>query len=429
MSSIGVVGAGYVGLTTAACLAHLGHDVVCGDLDAEKVRRLTKGESPILEEGLDDLIVEGLRSGRLRFVVGATAASTGAEFVFLCVATPQGADGRADLGAIDAAAREVAPVLIPGAVVVNKSTVPVGSTERVDRVLREGGAVADVGVASNPEFLREGTAVRDFLHPSRVVVGAEDAAVGVRVSELYRGVHAPVLVTDPASAEMVKYASNAFLATKISFVNAIANLCEAVNADVREVVLGMGYDPRIGFEFLHPGPGWGGSCFPKDTAALLNTADDADYDFALLRGAITSNQAQRERMVAKVRDACSGTLAGARVAVWGLTFKANTDDLRDSPAVAIATSLVEAGATVRAYDPAAGEAAGEIAGLEIAADPYDACADADALVVLTEWDQFRWLDFERVAASMRRAEVVDTRNLLDPAAMRRLGFGYRGVGR
>ena len=429
MSSIGVVGAGYVGLTTAACLAHLGHDVVCGDLDAEKVRRLTKGESPILEEGLDDLIVEGLRSGRLRFVVGAAAAATGAEFVFLCVATPQGADGRADLGAIDAAAREVAPVLLPGAVVVNKSTVPVGSTERVDRVLREGGAVADVGVASNPEFLREGTAVRDFLHPSRVVVGAEDAAVGARVAELYRGVHAPVLVTDPASAEMVKYASNAFLATKISFVNAIANLCEAVNADIREVVLGMGYDPRIGFEFLHPGPGWGGSCFPKDTAALLSTADEAGYDFALLRGAITSNQDQRERMVAKVRDACGGTLAGARVAVWGLTFKANTDDLRDSPAVAIATSLVEAGATVRAYDPAAGEAAGEIAGVEVATDPYDACADADALAVLTEWDQFRWLDFERVAASMRRAQLVDTRNLLDPAAMRRLGFGYQGVGR
>jgi len=429
VSSIGVVGAGYVGLTTAACLAHLGHDVVCGDLDAEKVRRLTKGESPILEEGLDDLIVEGLRSGRLRFVVGAAAAATGAEFVFLCVATPQGADGRADLGAIDAAAREVAPVLLPGAVVVNKSTVPVGSTERVDRVLREGGAVADVGVASNPEFLREGTAVRDFLHPSRVVVGAEDAAVGARVAELYRGVHAPVLVTDPASAEMVKYASNAFLATKISFVNAIANLCEAVNADIREVVLGMGYDPRIGFEFLHPGPGWGGSCFPKDTAALLSTADEAGYDFALLRGAITSNQDQRERMVAKVRDACGGTLAGARVAVWGLTFKANTDDLRDSPAVAIATSLVEAGATVRAYDPAAGEAAGEIAGVEVATDPYDACADADALAVLTEWDQFRWLDFERVAASMRRAQLVDTRNLLDPAAMRRLGFGYQGVGR
>ena len=429
MSSVGVVGAGYVGLTTAACLAHLGHDVVCGDLDAEKVRRLTKGESPILEEGLDALIVEGLRSGRLRFVVGAPAAATGAEFVFLCVATPQGADGRADLGSIDAAAREIAPVLIPGAVVVNKSTVPVGTTERVDRVLREGGALADVGVASNPEFLREGTAVRDFLHPSRVVVGAADAAVGVRVSELYHGVHAPVLVTDPASAEMVKYASNAFLATKISFVNAIANLCEAVNADIREVVLGMGYDPRIGFEFLHPGPGWGGSCFPKDTAALLKTADEAGYDFALLRGAITSNDAQRELMIAKVRDACGGKLAGARVGAWGLTFKANTDDLRDSPAVAIAASLVDAGATVRAFDPAVGEIAQSLSGIEVVADPYDACVDADALVVLTEWDEFRWLDFERVAALMSHAELVDTRNLLDPAAMRRIGFGYRGVGR
>jgi len=260
-------------------------------------------------------------------------------------------------------------------------------------------------------------------------VGAADAAVGVRVSELYHGVHAPVLVTDPASAEMVKYASNAFLATKISFVNAIANLCEAVNADIREVVLGMGYDPRIGFEFLHPGPGWGGSCFPKDTAALLKTADEAGYDFALLRGAITSNDAQRELMIAKVRDACGGKLAGARVGAWGLTFKANTDDLRDSPAVAIAASLVDAGATVRAFDPAVGEIAQSLSGIEVVADPYDACVDADALVVLTEWDEFRWLDFERVAALMSHAELVDTRNLLDPAAMRRIGFGYRGVGR
>jgi len=314
-------------------------------------------------------------------------------------------------------------------VVLNKSTVPVGSTRRVDRVLREAGAVTDVGVASNPEFLREGTAVRDFLRPSRVVIGTDDAAVGVRVSELYRGVYAPVIVTDPASAEMVKYASNAFLATKISFVNAIANLCESVNADIHEVVLGMGHDPRIGFEFLHPGPGWGGSCFPKDTAALLNTAEDAGYDFALLRGAVTSNDNQRERMVAKVRHACGGTLTGARVAIWGLTFKANTDDLRDSPAVEIAAILAEQGAMLRAYDPAAGEAAAALSGLEVVADPYEACTDADVLVVLTEWDEFRWLDFERVASSMKRAEMVDTRNLLDPAAMRRIGFTYRGVGR
>jgi UDPglucose 6-dehydrogenase len=429
VSSVGVVGAGYVGLTTAVCLAHLGHDVACGDLDADRVRGLNKGEAPILEAGLDELIVEGLRSGRLRFVVGAATAATDAEFVFLCVPTPQSADGRADLSAIDDAAREIASVLSPGAVVVNKSTVPVGSTERVDRILREAGAVADVGVASNPEFLREGTAVRDFLHPSRVVVGAEDAAVGVRVSELYRGVRAPVLVTDSASAEMIKYASNAFLATKISFVNAIANVCESVNADIREVVLGMGYDPRIGFEFLHPGPGWGGSCFPKDTAALLSTADDAGYDFALLRGAMTTNDDQRTRMVQKVRDACGGSVSGARIAIWGLTFKANTDDMRDSPAVAIAEMLAEQGALIRAYDPGVGEAAVLPAGFEIVLDPYVACEDADVLVVLTEWDEFRWLDFERVVASMQRPELVDTRNLLDPAAMRRIGFGYRGVGR
>ena len=429
MSSVGVVGAGYVGLTTAACLAHLGHHVVCGDLDADRVRSLNNGETPFLEEGLDDLVVEGLRSERLRFVLGAAPTATGAEFVFLCVPTPQGPDGRADLGFIDDAAREIAPVLSPAAVVLNKSTVPVGSTRRVDRILREAGAVTDVGVASNPEFLREGTAVRDFLRPSRVVIGTDDAAVGVRVSELYRGVYAPVIVTDPASAEMVKYASNAFLATKISFVNAIANLCESVNADIHEVVLGMGHDPRIGFEFLHPGPGWGGSCFPKDTAALLNTAEDAGYDFALLRGAVTSNDNQRERMVAKVRHACGGTLTGARVAIWGLTFKANTDDLRDSPAVEIAAILAEQGAMLRAYDPAAGEAAAVLSGLEVVADPYEACVDADVLVVLTEWDEFRWLDFERVASSMKCAEMVDTRNLLDPAAMRRIGFSYRGVGR
>jgi UDPglucose 6-dehydrogenase len=228
---------------------------------------------------------------------------------------------------------------------------------------------------------------------------------------------------------MIKYASNAFLATKISFVNAIANVCEAVNADVREVVLGMGYDPRIGFEFLHPGPGWGGSCFPKDTAALLRTADEAGYDFALLRGAVTANDEQRDRMVTKVRDACGGTLAGARVAIWGLTFKANTDDLRDSPAVAIAAILAEEGAVLRAYDPSAGDAAAGLPGLEVVADAYEACTDAQVLVVLTEWDEFRWLDFERVAASMSRAEVVDARNLLDPAAMRHIGFTYRGVGR
>jgi len=430
MSTVGVVGAGYVGLTTAACLSHLGHEVVCADLDPERVARLSKGDVPILEEGLDDLVAHGLSSDRLHFVVGAPEAARRSEFVFLCVQTPMSEDGSADLTALDEAAREIAPVLQPGAIVINKSTVPVGSTARVDRLLREAGAVADVGVASNPEFLREGTAVRDFLHPARVVVGAEDTSIAVRVSELYKGVQAPIVATDPISAEMIKYASNAFLATKVSFVNAIANVCESVNADVREVVLGMGYDPRIGFEFLHPGPGWGGSCFPKDTAALLRTASDGGYDFELLGAVVAANRDQHERMVTKVRDAAGGSLADARVCAWGLTYKANTDDLRDSPAVAIVRRLVDEGATVTAYDPGAGERAREaVPGAQIVTDPYDACEGADVLAVLTEWDAFRWLDFGRVADAMRHASVVDARNLLDPATMRRFGFDYRGVGR
>jgi UDPglucose 6-dehydrogenase len=431
MSSIAVVGAGYVGLTTSACLAHLGHDVACADVDAEKVGQLSKGEIPILEEGLPALVAEGLEAHRLRFVVGAATAAAHAEFVFLCVPTPQGDDGAADLSVVEDVVREIASVLQPGAVVVNKSTMPVGSTRLVERVLGEAGAVVDeVGVASNPEFLREGTAVRDFLHPNRVVIGCEDAAVAVRVSELYSNVHAPILVTDPASAEMIKYASNAFLATKISFINAIANLCEAVNADVREVALGMGYDSRIGFEFLHSGPGYGGSCFPKDTAALLHTANGAGYDFSLLEGVIEVNRRQHERIVAKLRAAAGGSLAGVTVGIWGLTFKANTDDLRDSPSLAVATRLLDEGARVRAYDPVAGEEAGRAEpALDVVADPYEACRDARVLAVLTEWDEFRWLDFERVAQAMEHPAVVDARNLLDPLAMRRRGFAYQGVGR
>jgi UDPglucose 6-dehydrogenase len=315
--------------------------------------------------------------------------------------------------------------------VINKSTMPVGSTRLVERILGEAGAAVDaVGVASNPEFLREGTAVRDFLHPNRVVIGCDDAAVAVRVSDLYRGVHAPILVTDPASAEMIKYASNAFLATKISFINAIANLCEAVNADVREVALGMGYDGRIGFEFLHPGPGYGGSCFPKDTAALLHTAETAGYDFSLLDGVVEVNRRQQERVVSKIREAAGGSLGGVTVGLWGLTFKANTDDLRDSPALVIAGRLLEEGARLRGYDPVAGEqAAAMLPGLEVVADPYEACRGARVLAVLTEWDEFRWLEFDRVAGAMDRSSVVDARNLLDPVAMRRRGFEYQGIGR
>jgi UDPglucose 6-dehydrogenase len=428
---IAVVGAGYVGLTTAACFAHLGHDVVCADIDEERVARLNKGEVPILEKGLPALIADGLTSQRLRFVTGAARAAREADIVFLCVQTPQGADGAADLSFVEAVAREIAPAVQPGTVIVNKSTVPVGTTRFVQRMLSEAGAAHDdINVASNPEFLREGQAVQDFLHPDRIVIGCEQPAAAIRVSELYRGVHAPVLVTDPASAEMIKYASNAFLATKISFINAIANLCESVDADIREVSIGMGYDGRIGFQFLHPGPGYGGSCFPKDVAALLHTARQSGYDFGLLAGVDEVNQAQHDRIVAKIEHAVGGNLDGAIVAVWGLTFKAETDDLRDSPSIAISRRLCGAGAAVRAFDPAAGEhARGLVPQLEIRADPYDAAAGADVVALLTEWDEFRWLDFNRVRDSMRRAFVVDARNLLDPAAMRRVGFAYDGVGR
>ena len=428
---VAVVGAGYVGLTAATCFAHLGHDVVCADIDAERIAKLQKGEVPILEAGLPELLAEGLASRRLRFVVRPVDASRDADIVFLCVQTPQGEDGSADLSYVENAVREVAPVLRPHTVVVNKSTTPVGSTRLVQRVLSESGVqVDDVNVVSNPEFLREGQAVRDFLNPDRIVIGCDRPEAAVRVSELYKGVNAPVLVTDPASAEMIKYASNAFLATKVSFINAIANLCEAVDADVREVAIGMGYDARIGFQFLHPGPGYGGSCFPKDVSALLHTAREAGYDFGLLAGVVEANRAQHERMVEKVRSAAGGSLTGVVVGIWGLTFKADTDDLRDSPAMVISRRLLEEGATVQAYDPAAGERAqGLLPGLDLRTDAYEAAHGADVVLLVTEWDEFRWIDFERVASVMRHAAIVDGRNMLDPAALRRRGFTYDAVGR
>jgi UDPglucose 6-dehydrogenase len=428
--SIAVVGAGYVGLTTAACFASLGHEVHCADIDEDRIRALRKGEVPLREEGLTALVVEGLEARRLHFVVGAAAAARDAQFVFLCVPTPTGPDGP-DLSYVAAVAREIAPVLQPGCVVVNKSTTPPGSTRLVERILAGAGAAVDeIRVASNPEFLREGTAVRDFLQPSRIVIGCDDPGVAVRVSDLYRGVPAPLVVTDAASAEMIKYASNAFLATKISFINAIANLCESLDADVRDVALGMGYDSRIGSEFLHPGPGYGGSCFPKDIQALIHAADDAGYDFTLLGAVVDVNNRQHARVVDKVRSAAGGDLSGVTVAAWGLTFKANTDDLRDSPALEIIQRLLAEGARVRAYDPAAGDRAEAIQpGAEVVSDPYEACGDAQVLAVLTEWDEFRWLDFDRVATAMARPVVVDARNLLDGSALRHRGFHYVGIGR
>jgi len=422
MSRIVVIGTGYVGLTTGACFAHIGHDVICADIDADKVERLSRGEIPIVEAGLDKVVADGLRSGRLRFVVGAREAAATCEFAYLCVPTPQGPDGSADLSYIEAAAREIADVLPGGAIVVNKSTVPVGSTKVVERVLGR----PDVKVVSNPEFLREGSAVHDFLHPDRVVVGSEDQAAAIRVAALYLGIAAPLIVTDPASAETIKYAANAFLATKLSFVNAVAAVCEAVGADVSDVVLGLGYDKRIGQEFLRPGPGWGGSCFPKDTRALVRIAEDAGYDFGLLRGVIDVNDEQLARVVRKIAFAAGGSLQGVTVAVWGLTFKAGTDDLRDSPALAIVERLTAAGATVQAYDPTVRR---DLPGMTTCVDPYGACEGASTLAVLTEWDEFRWLDFDKIGAVMARRAVVDARNLLDRSMVQRTGFTYVGIGR
>jgi UDPglucose 6-dehydrogenase len=337
------------------------------------------------------------------------------------VPTPQGEDGSADLRYIEQASREIAPVLPGEAIVINKSTVPVGSTKVVERALQR----PDVKVVSNPEFLREGSAVNDFLNPDRIVIGSEDQAAAIRVAALYLGITAPLIVTDPASAETIKYTANAFLATKVSFVNAVAAMCEAVGADINDVVLGVGYDKRIGHEFLRPGPGWGGSCLPKDTRAMVKMAEDSGYPFDLLKGVIAVNEDQRERILAKVEQAVGGDLDRATIAVWGLTFKANTDDLRDSPALAIVRDLLARGAKIRAHDPTVTAHDG----IECFADAYDVCDGADALVVLTEWDQFRWLDLDEIGPRMARRAIVDARNLLDRAAAGRKGFDYYGVGR
>ena len=421
MANVGVIGAGYVGLTTATCLAHLGHDVVCADVVAERVEMLSNGKLPIVEDGLEDLVAQGLESGRLRFILGAEEGARDAEFIFLCVPTPQGEDGSADMSYIESAAASIGPVLESESIVINKSTVPVGSTHVVERALGR----SDVFVVSNPEFLREGSAVHDFLHPDRIVIGADDRAAAIRVGELFESIRAPFVVTDPPTAETIKYASNAFLATKVSYINAVANLCEAVGANVHEVVLGMGYDKRIGFEFLRPGPGWGGSCFPKDTRALVRIAEDAGYDFQLLKGVIAVNEEQHERVVAKVVSAAGGSVEGRRLGAWGLTFKARTDDLRESPALQVIQRLARMGADVRAYDPTVGAA---LPGVETVQDPYDACEDAAVLMVLTEWDNFRWLDLGIVRTRMAHPRIVDARNLLDPAAARRAGFRYEGIG-
>jgi len=428
---IGVVGVGYVGLTTGACLAHIGHNVVCGDVDAEKIDRLRNGEIPIVEEGLTEIVSEGISTGRLEFVVGATEVAERSDIVFLCVPTPQDDDGSADLSFIEAASAEIGPVLRKGAIVVNKSTVPVGTTTVVDEVIQR----SDIAVVSHPEFLREGTAVNDFLHPDRVVVGADDRSAAENVAALYESIDTQVIITDAASAETIKYAANGFLAMKISFVNAVAAMCEAVGADVVDVVEGIGSDRRIGREFLRPGPGWGGSCFPKDSHALVHVAASHGYDFSMMRGVIAVNDEQRERMVRKVQHAVgTNDLNGMTISVLGLTFKAGTDDLRDSPSLAVIDRLRELGATVKAYDPTTTGTLSQIqesflTGISVQQSVDEAMSEGDVLVILTEWPEFTSLDLERAKALLSGSAIVDTRNLLNPQTVRAAGLTYDGVGR
>jgi UDPglucose 6-dehydrogenase len=425
---VGVVGAGYVGLTSAACLSHRGYRVICVDVDESKVDSLRRGAVPINEPGLAELVTEGLAARRLSFTTDA-AALREAGVVLLCLPTPMGKAGVPDLSALESALAGLGRVLAPGCVLVMKSTVPVGTTTRAGELLDR----PDVPVVSNPEFLREGHAVHDFLHPERVVVGATDADAAGRVAGLYAGLDAQVIRVDPASAEMAKYASNAFLALKLSYVNVLAELCERLGADIREVGRVMGLDNRIGPAFLAPGPGWGGSCLPKDTSALLHTAESAGVDFGLLRETVAVNTAQRRRVVDKVRRAVTGSphgsLAGVRLGLLGLTFKAGTDDLRHSPALAIAADLSRAGAVLTAYDPrVTGTEHPDLDGVALVDDPYLVAKDAAGVLVLTEWSEFRDLDWATLAALAERAVVVDTRNLLDPDALAGNGFVHLGVG-
>lgn len=414
---VAVIGAGYVGLIQAVGLAHLGNQVVLAERDVARVVEITAGRPPIYEPGLPELLSATLANGSLSVTSSNTEAVTGAEIVFLALPTPQGDEGEADVSAIYSVADELAPFLLEGCLVVTKSTVPVGTNLEVG--IRTGRPVA-----SNPEFLREGSAITDFMKPDRIVIGTKDRSNVDKLVELYRPIDAPILVTDLVSAEVIKYAANGYLAARVTYANAMANVCEAVGADVRDVLLGIGYDHRIGFSFMRPGPGFGGSCFPKDTRALVKLAADAGYDFSLMAGVIATNEEQLARTFAKVQAAVGGDLSGARVAVWGLAFKAGTDDVRESPAISIVVRLAAAGADVIAFDPQATAPDISIAGSAMAA-----VAGADVLLIATEWPQFQRCNLAEVAASMRGSAVVDARNLLDPIAVRAAGLAYTGIGR
>jgi UDPglucose 6-dehydrogenase len=430
-----MVGAGYVGLVSGACFSEFGADVVCVDVNEGRVRRLEAGEIPIYEPGLEDLVKRNVGSGRLRFATELAAAVPGADLVFIAVGTPsRRGDGHADLSYVFDAAREIAVRLTGYTVIVDKSTVPVGTAREVARTIRQANPQADFDVASNPEFLREGAAISDFMRPDRVIIGVESERAETLLRALYRPlnlIETPMVVTNLETAELIKYASNAFLATKISFINEMAALCEAVGADVHDVARGMGLDGRIGRKFLHAGPGYGGSCFPKDALALIRTAQENDLSFRIVEAAVEVNAAQRARMIRKIRNAVGGSEADKTIAVLGLTFKPETDDMREAPALAILPALIERGAHIRAHDPQGIEEARGLlpAPVSYCDDIYEALTGADAVILMTEWNAYRGLDLKRILKIMRGKVFIDLRNVYEPDEMRAGGFSYTSVGR
>ena len=429
---IAVVGTGYVGLVTGTCFAETGNHVTCVDINEDKINRMKAGEVPIYEPGLEDLFHRNTVEGRLNFTTSLSEGIEGAKVIFLALPTPPGENGSADLKYILQVAKDLGPLITEYTVIIDKSTVPVGTSELVHQAIAKNVSSDLFDVVSNPEFLREGVAVEDFMKPDRVVIGTESDKAKEILNRLYAPLVRqgnPIIFMDERSAEMTKYAANAFLATKISYINAVAAICEGVGADINDVVLGLGYDKRIGHEFLRPGPGWGGSCFPKDTKAMVKIAQDAGYDFGLLKGVITVNDQQYGRIVDKIRTAAGGSLKGKKIASWGLTFKALTDDLRDSPAVEIIKRLLADGASVTVFDPTVTVAPNGLDAITVSISPLEACVGADVIAVLTEWDNFRWVSPVEVAGVVSEKQIVDARNLLDRSEWQRAGFEYQGIGR
>ena len=429
-----MVGSGYVGLVSGACFADFGHEVVCVDTDAGKIERLKQGVIPIFEPGLDRLVADNVAAGRLSFTTDLASATPGADAIFIAVGTPsRRGDGHADLTYVHACAADIARVVEGFTVVVTKSTVPVGTGDEVEAIIRRTNPAADVAVVSNPEFLREGAAIEDFKRPDRIVIGIEDPRADGVMREVYRPLHlnqGPLMFTSRRTSELIKYASNAFLAVKITFINEMADLCESVGADVQQVARGIGLDGRIGSKFLNAGPGYGGSCFPKDTLALVKTARDAGAPSRIVEATVEVNDRRKLRMADKIIAACGGSVAGKTIGVLGLAFKPNTDDMRDAPSLAILPALVAAGARVVAHDPEAMANAGPmLPGVAMAMGAGEVAAGADALVILTEWDAYRALDLKKIKAAMRGDVLVDLRNIYRPEAAALAGFAYESIGR